>query len=294
MVETTTRRQPTSGTRPRARTRGRRRAARGGDHQTHRLDGSLGPGARRRGARPLPGDPGRERRTVASRRTAWCGSEASKDSPAVSTRHATAIARARAIMDDLGLRHLKAHSTDVAVLVEMLAGDFEAAEHEARDAYACSRRWAIAPIRRPRPPCRRGARGPGAGRRGRGVAGDCKQLGRDLEDPDDLDVEALIAARAGSSTSGGAPRTSLAQGGEVPVPPDGSPLHARRDPRADGPKRRGARGCGGMPAAVRVEGDRPARDEGEGACRADAGARGRLIEPAGDVLPHLAGMLSPR
>ena len=39
-------------------------------------------------------------------------------------------------MDDLGLRHLKAHSTDVAVLVDMLAGDYEAAEREARAAYA--------------------------------------------------------------------------------------------------------------------------------------------------------------
>ena len=46
------------------------------------------------------------------------------------------IAEARAIMDDLGLRHQKAHSTDVAVLVEMLAEDYEAAEREARQAYA--------------------------------------------------------------------------------------------------------------------------------------------------------------
>ena len=46
------------------------------------------------------------------------------------------IAAARAIMDDLGLRHQKAHSTDVAVLVEMLAEDYEAAEREARQAYA--------------------------------------------------------------------------------------------------------------------------------------------------------------
>ena len=46
------------------------------------------------------------------------------------------IAEARAIMDDLGLRHQKAHSTDVAVLVEMLAEDYEAAEREARHAYA--------------------------------------------------------------------------------------------------------------------------------------------------------------
>jgi class 3 adenylate cyclase/tetratricopeptide (TPR) repeat protein len=47
-----------------------------------------------------------------------------------------AIAQARAIMDDHGLRHLKAHSTDVAVLVEMLANDYRAAEREARAAYA--------------------------------------------------------------------------------------------------------------------------------------------------------------
>jgi class 3 adenylate cyclase/tetratricopeptide (TPR) repeat protein len=46
-----------------------------------------------------------------------------------------AIVQARAIMDDLGLRHLKAHSADVAVVVEMLADDFEAAEREARGAY---------------------------------------------------------------------------------------------------------------------------------------------------------------
>ncbi len=45
------------------------------------------------------------------------------------------IADARAVMDDLGLRHLKAHSSDVAVLVEMLAGDYEAAEAEARAAH---------------------------------------------------------------------------------------------------------------------------------------------------------------
>jgi len=46
------------------------------------------------------------------------------------------IAEARAIMDELGLRHQKAHSTDVAVLVELLAGDYEAAEREARRAFA--------------------------------------------------------------------------------------------------------------------------------------------------------------
>ena len=46
------------------------------------------------------------------------------------------IGAARAIMDDLGLHHQKAHSTDVAVLVEMLAEDYEAAEREARHAYA--------------------------------------------------------------------------------------------------------------------------------------------------------------
>ncbi len=47
-----------------------------------------------------------------------------------------AIGQARAIMDDLGLHHLRAHSTDVAVLTEMLADDYEAAELEARAAYA--------------------------------------------------------------------------------------------------------------------------------------------------------------
>jgi class 3 adenylate cyclase/tetratricopeptide (TPR) repeat protein len=46
-----------------------------------------------------------------------------------------AIDEARAFMSDLGLRHLKAHSSDVAVLVAMLAGDFERAEREARAAY---------------------------------------------------------------------------------------------------------------------------------------------------------------
>jgi tetratricopeptide (TPR) repeat protein len=46
------------------------------------------------------------------------------------------IAQAHAIMDELGLRHLKAHSTDVAVVVELLAGDYPLAEREARAAYA--------------------------------------------------------------------------------------------------------------------------------------------------------------
>ena len=46
------------------------------------------------------------------------------------------IAEAHGIMDGLGLRHLKAHSTDVAVVVELLAGDHRAAEREARAAYA--------------------------------------------------------------------------------------------------------------------------------------------------------------
>jgi ATP/maltotriose-dependent transcriptional regulator MalT len=46
-----------------------------------------------------------------------------------------AIARARGVMDDFGLLHLKAHSSDVAVIIEMLAGDHEAAEREARTAY---------------------------------------------------------------------------------------------------------------------------------------------------------------
>jgi class 3 adenylate cyclase/tetratricopeptide (TPR) repeat protein len=47
-----------------------------------------------------------------------------------------AIVQARATMDDFGLRHLKAHSTDVVVLVELLAGEPETAEREARAAYA--------------------------------------------------------------------------------------------------------------------------------------------------------------
>jgi class 3 adenylate cyclase/tetratricopeptide (TPR) repeat protein len=46
------------------------------------------------------------------------------------------IAAARALMDDLGLRHLRAHSSDVAVYVEMLASDYQAAEREASAAYA--------------------------------------------------------------------------------------------------------------------------------------------------------------
>jgi class 3 adenylate cyclase len=46
-----------------------------------------------------------------------------------------AIGQARVIMDELGLAHLKAHSSDVAVMVEMLAGDYEAAEREARTAF---------------------------------------------------------------------------------------------------------------------------------------------------------------
>jgi tetratricopeptide (TPR) repeat protein len=47
-----------------------------------------------------------------------------------------AVEQARAIMDDFGLRHLKAHSSDVVVLIELLAGDQVAAEREARAAYA--------------------------------------------------------------------------------------------------------------------------------------------------------------
>jgi class 3 adenylate cyclase/tetratricopeptide (TPR) repeat protein len=46
------------------------------------------------------------------------------------------IAEAHEIMDELGLRHLKAHSTDVAVVVELLAGDPASAEREARAAHA--------------------------------------------------------------------------------------------------------------------------------------------------------------
>jgi tetratricopeptide (TPR) repeat protein len=46
------------------------------------------------------------------------------------------IAAARALMDELGLRHLRAHSSDVVVFVEMLAGDYQAAEREASAAYA--------------------------------------------------------------------------------------------------------------------------------------------------------------
>ena len=53
-----------------------------------------------------------------------------------SRRRARRSREARVIMDDLGLHHQRAHSTDVAVLVEMLAEDYEAAEREARHAYA--------------------------------------------------------------------------------------------------------------------------------------------------------------
>ncbi len=46
-----------------------------------------------------------------------------------------AVTQAREIMDDLGLRHLRAHSTDVVVMIEMLAGNHQTAEREARAAY---------------------------------------------------------------------------------------------------------------------------------------------------------------
>ena len=81
------------------------------------------------------------------------------------------IARARAIMDDLGLHHQRAHSTDVAVLVEILAEDYEAAEREARHAYAVLAEMGDRDLPGQRgAPDRGGSRAPGTHRRSRGMA----------------------------------------------------------------------------------------------------------------------------
>jgi class 3 adenylate cyclase/tetratricopeptide (TPR) repeat protein len=132
-----------------------------------------------------------------------------------------AIDEARAFMDELGLRHLKAHSSDVAVLVAILAGDFERAEREARWAYAmlgemgdrtfqASEAYLI---------------GEALATQGRlDEAEEWLEIGREIGGTDDRDsagieLEALIMTRRGHlDKAENLARTALAEAYEAPVP----------------------------------------------------------------------------
>ena len=130
------------------------------------------------------------------------------------------IRDARAIMDDLGLHHQKAHSSDVAVIVEMLAEDYEAAEREARHAYAVLAEMGDVTYQ---------------ASEGLLIAGALEHQGRtdeaeewlatsnavagSTDDPDALVVQARLAARRGRLEEAiELVQSALDRGAELPVP----------------------------------------------------------------------------
>ena len=144
-------------------------------------------------------------------------------------------------MDDLGLHHQKAHSTDVAVLVEMLAEDYEAAEREARHAYAVLAEMGDLTYQ---------------ASEGLLVAGALERQGRTDEaeewlaisnsvagspdDPDALVVQARLLARRGRLEEAiDVAQSALDRGAELPVPRSRRTLHARGDPPSRGARRGG-------------------------------------------------------
>ena len=130
-----------------------------------------------------------------------------------------AIAQARAIMDDHGFRHLAAHSTDVAVIVEMLAGDYAAAEREARAAYAALEEMGDRTFQASE------AHLIAQALEAQGRADQAEEwlaITREPDDPvdpDDLALQARIMARRGLlDDAEELARSALEQGGESPVP----------------------------------------------------------------------------
>jgi tetratricopeptide (TPR) repeat protein len=130
-----------------------------------------------------------------------------------------AIAEARAIMHDHGLRHLAAHSTDVAVIVEMLAGDYAAAEREARAAYAALEEMGDRTYQAAE------AHLIAQALEAQGRADEAEEwlaiarVPNDSVDPDELALQARIMARRGLlDDAEELARSALEQGGESPVP----------------------------------------------------------------------------
>ena len=169
------------------------------------------------------------------------------------------IGEARAIMDDLGLHHQKAHSTDVAVLVEMLAEDYEAAEREARHAYAvlaemgdvtyqASEALLIAEALELQ------------GRTDEAEEWLATSIAIDAarDDPDVLVVQARLLARRGRLDEAiELAQSALDRGAETTCRLRRRPLHARRAPRPRGPPRGGGPGGRTMPPTLRGERHHP-------------------------------------
>ena len=127
------------------------------------------------------------------------------------------IASARAVMDDLGLRHLRAHSSDVAVLVEMLAEDYEAAEREARAAHEVLREMGDRTYQSAQAHLLAAA----LAAQGRGdEAQRWLESSNPAGDPDALGVQAVIEAKRGNMDEAERlARSALAAlGSEPPVP----------------------------------------------------------------------------
>ena len=188
------------------------------------------------------------------------------------------IRDARAIMDDLGLHHQKAHSSDVAVIVEMLAEDYEAAEREARHAYAVLAEMGDVTYQ---------------ASEGLLIAGALEHQGRtdeaeewlatsnavagSTDDPDALVVQARLAARRGRLEEA-IELVQSALDAAPSCPCRRSPTHATRSPRSSivpGRRGRGGQGCRAMPATLRGEGHRPARPEDERTAGRDRTSRPR-------------------
>jgi class 3 adenylate cyclase/tetratricopeptide (TPR) repeat protein len=130
------------------------------------------------------------------------------------------ISEARAIMDDLGLHHQRAHSTDVAVLVEMLAEDYTAAEREARQAYAVLAEMGDVTYQASEALLIADA----LEHQGRTDEAEAwlrtsNELATGPDDPDVLVVEARLLARRGSLEEAiELTRAALGRGAELPVP----------------------------------------------------------------------------
>ena len=123
-------------------------------------------------------------------------------------------------MDDLGLHHQKAHSSDVAVLVEMLAEDYGAAEREARHAYAVLAEMGDLTYQASEALLIAGA----LERQGRTDEAEewlatSNAVAGSTDDPDALVVQARLAARRGRLEEAiELVRSALERGAELPVP----------------------------------------------------------------------------
>ena len=178
-------------------------------------------------------------------------------------------------MDDLGLHHQKAHSTDVAALVEILAEDYEAAEREARHAYPVLTEMGDVTYRASEALLLAQA----LELQGRADESEewlaiANAIDDTPDDPDALVVRArLLAQRGHLEEATGLARSALDRAVDSGRAIRRRRLYARRDPHSRWALRGSDAGCRGMPSSLRGEGHRPVDPEDERTARRNPGSR---------------------